>query len=203
MIRCTATPDSKCASYAWKVHSDLFRFTPVDPPAMNDAALFEATVPVFRHYVQRVDALLLKLSNEQEPLLQRTLAPHAFSAAEHLETALGFVSRTMFPLFGQAVCNAENRASDRDSLVELASGVRALLQGITARDLDGASSRLVRHAAGAADLEQDATTFVTVFALPNFFFHVAVAFAIFRHEGVDIGMADFDGLHVYASGFHF
>ncbi len=40
---------------------------------MNGAAVFEATVPVFRHYLQCVKLLLTKLS-EHEPLLEERLA---------------------------------------------------------------------------------------------------------------------------------
>lgn len=72
-----------------------------------------------------------------------------------------------------------------------------------ATDFTGASERTVRHTAGEAELEQDAATFVTLFALPNFFFHLGMAFAILRHGGAVIGKADFDGQHVYPAGFRF
>jgi len=65
----------------------------------------------------------------------------------------------------------------------------------------GASARTVRHTAGSADPSQDAVTYATLFGLPNFFFHLGMAFAILHQGGVDIGKADFDGQHVYAVGF--
>ena len=170
---------------------------------MNDAALFEATVPVFDHYLQRIDELLLKLSKEQPLQLLQPLAPHALSVAGHLETTLTFIPRTMLPLLGQAVPDVEIEELDRQGLIEFSSDVHALLLGIEAADFDGAATRLVRHTAGAADIEQDATMFVTLFALPNFFFHMTMAFAILRHEGVDIGKADFDGQHFHPAKFKF
>ena len=36
-------------------------------------------------------------------------------------------------------------------------------------------------------------TYLTGFALPNFFFHVTTAYAILRHNGIVIGKADFIG----------
>jgi hypothetical protein len=35
--------------------------------------------------------------------------------------------------------------------------------------------------------------YVVQFALPNFYFHVVTAYAILRHEGVQLGKADYLG----------
>ena len=170
---------------------------------MNDAALFDATVPVFRHYLGRIEALLEERSGPRDALLQRGLAPGAFTAAQHFATALGFPARTVLPLVGREVPDAGNDVADRTGLLAVASEVRALLESVDATDFVGASDRVVRHVAGAAELEQDAATFVTLFAMPNFFFHLATAFAALRSGGADLGKADFDGQHVYAPGFRF
>jgi hypothetical protein len=37
--------------------------------------------------------------------------------------------------------------------------------------------------------------------MPNFLFHASMAFAILRANGIEIGKADFDGLHDYPPGF--
>lgn len=170
---------------------------------MNDAAVFEATVPVFRHYLQCVKLLLTKLSDEHEPLLEERLATHAFTASEHLQTAIGFIPRTVLPLLGQEASDSEDETLGRDDLVRLVDEAGTLLRSVTSGDFDGASSRVIRHTAGAAELSQSATTFATTFALPNFFFHLSMAFAILRHGGAKIGKGDFDGQHRYAADFHF
>jgi hypothetical protein len=35
--------------------------------------------------------------------------------------------------------------------------------------------------------------YLTSFALPNFYFHVTTAYAILRHNGVELGKRDFVG----------
>lgn len=170
---------------------------------MNDAALFDATVPVFRHYLRRIEAMLDAVPDGQEALLRRRLAPGAFCAAEHLSTAIGFSLRTACPLAGREVPDIGDGVVDKAGLVRLGREVRDRLDGIEVATFAGASDRTVRHAAGEAELEQDATTFVTLFALPNFFFHIGMAFAILRRGGLTIGKADFDGQHVYPAGFRF
>ncbi len=42
-----------------------------------------------------------------------------------------------------------------------------------------------------------APDFLFQYALPNFFFHLATAYAILRGHGVPLGKADYDGLHKY------
>ena len=37
------------------------------------------------------------------------------------------------------------------------------------------------------------TSYLLTFALPNFFFHLTTAYAIFRHNGIDLGKRDFLG----------
>ena len=42
-----------------------------------------------------------------------------------------------------------------------------------------------------------------MYALPNFFFHYSMVYAIARQAGVEIGKSDFDGYHDYPVGFTF
>ena len=170
---------------------------------MNDTALFEATVPVFRHYLQRIETLLTELPDEQEALLQVRLADLAFSASEHLRTAVGFASRTVVPLTDRAMLETDGVEASRDGLILMTREIREQLAAVSADDFGGATGRIIRHVAGTAELSQDATTFVTMFMLPNFFFHFGMAFAILRQGGADIGKEDFDGQHRYGAGFHF
>ena len=170
---------------------------------MNDSALFEATVPVFRHYLQRIEMLLTELPDAQEALLHTRLADHAFSASEHLQTAVGFASRTVMPLMSQEALEPDDVETSRDDLIRLSHESGEWLATVTAADFGGASERIIRHEAGTAELAQDATTFVTLFMLPNFFFHFGMAFAILRGGGAAIGKEDFDGQHRYGASFRF
>ena len=42
-----------------------------------------------------------------------------------------------------------------------------------------------------------------MYAVPNFFFHYSMVYAIARNAGVAIGKTDFDGFHKYPLGFIF
>lgn len=170
---------------------------------MNDIGLFEATIPVFRHYLNRIEAMLYALSEEDDALLQRKLILHSFVAGEQFEIAQKFVLRTVFPLLGRDIPDLKAQGHDRVGLTVFGREVSARLAKIAATDFNGASGRHIKHTAGEAELEQDATTFVTLFALPNFYFHLTMGYAILRREGVHLGKSVYDGQHIYPLGFHF
>ena len=62
---------------------------------------------------------------------------------------------------------------------------------------------MIVHRAGFADLEQDGASFLHLYGMPNFLFHVTMGYAALRAAGVALGKADFDGFHDYPAGFAF
>jgi uncharacterized protein len=74
---------------------------------------------------------------------------------------------------------------------------------MTPADFDGAEARLIRHHAGFAVLEQTGQEFLTLYGLPNFFFHLTMGYAALRAAGVPLGKADFDAFHSYPADFSF
>ena len=74
---------------------------------------------------------------------------------------------------------------------------------LSPEDFDGAETRLVRFQAGFADLELPGLAFLHEFGLPNLYFHQAMVHVALKHAGVNLGKADFDGIHEYPEGFSF
>lgn len=80
------------------------------------------------------------------------------------------------------------------------SSMLTLAQSDAARQeqMQGAAERSLTSQAGLEAVELPGRSFLTQYALPNFFFHVTTAYAILRHLGVGLGKGDYDGFHVYA-----
>jgi uncharacterized protein len=70
--------------------------------------------------------------------------------------------------------------------------VKTYLATYDEKDFEGAAERVLVLPAlrGKAMLGQD---YLDQFALPNFYFHVSMAYAILRHNGVPLGKTDFIG----------
>ena len=164
--------------------------------------LYTASVPVFRHYLGRAQHLLDSAGGTPGCLTAR-LAPDMFTCAEQFATAAGFALRGTYPLTGQSVPDFPDLGLDLHGVKARVAFAQNQLDRLKEADFDGAETRRVTHRAGFAELDQDGQTYLTLFAMPNFLFHLSMGFALMRQSGAEIGKADFDGLHDYPHGFRF
>jgi hypothetical protein len=155
--------------------------------------MYQASVPVFRHYLARVAAMVERAGPEA---LDARIAD-AFPARQQFATAAGFALRVTCPLAGREVPDLPQALGPRLAVA------RAMLGAMTPSEFDGAESRIIRHHAGFAVLEQTGADFLHLYGLPNFFFHLTMGYAALRAAGVPLGKADFDGFHAYPADFRF
>lgn len=155
--------------------------------------MYQASVPVFRHYLSRVSDIVAVAGPDA---LDAQIAD-SFPARQQFATAAGFALRIACPLAGREVPDLPQGLGPRLAVA------RALLGAMVPADFEGAESRIIRHRAGFADLEQSGADFLFLYGLPNFFFHLTMGYAALRAAGVPLGKADFDGLHAYPADFRF
>ena len=67
------------------------------------------------------------------------------------------------------------------------------LKSLPPAAFEGAETRDIKVPAGERTLEFKGLAFLETWAIPNVFFHVTAAYAILRHNGVDLGKKDFIG----------
>jgi hypothetical protein len=79
----------------------------------------------------------------------------------------------------------------------------AYLAAIPDADFAGINTLRVHTTAGFAELNLPAWEYFQMYAVPNFFFHYSMVYAIARQGGVPIGKSEFDGYHRYPAGFAF
>ena len=155
--------------------------------------MYQASVPVFRHYLSRVSDIVAVAGPDA---LDARIAD-SFPARQQFATAAGFALRIACPLAGREVPDLPQGLGPRLAVA------RALLGAMTPAEFEGAEKRLIRHKAGFAELEQTGAEFLYLYGLPNFFFHLTMGYAALRAAGVPLGKADFDGFHRYPADFSF
>ena len=155
--------------------------------------MYQASVPVFRHYLSRVSDIVAVAGPDA---LDAQIAD-SFPARQQFATAAGFALRIACPLAGREVPDLPQGLGPRLAVA------RALLGAMTPADFEGAETRVIRHKAGFAELEQTGAEFLHLYGLPNFFFHLTMGYAALRAAGVPLGKADFDGFHSYPADFRF
>jgi hypothetical protein len=169
---------------------------------MMSADLYSASVPVFSHYLGQLAKLVERTAGREQVLAAR-LAPDMFTAAQQVATAAGFALRVAYPLAGREVPPSADLGLDRIGLGRRIAAARTSLAALDRAEFEGAASRRIRHRAGFAELDQTGDDYLHLFGMPNFMFHVSMTFAVLRAEGLEIGKAEFDGLHDYPHGFRF
>jgi uncharacterized protein len=155
--------------------------------------MYQASVPVFRHYLSRISDIVAVAGPDA---LDAGIAD-SFPARQQFATAAGFALRIACPLAGRDVPDLPQALGPRLAVA------RAMLGAMTPAEFEGAETRVIRHQAGFAMVEQCGPDFLFLFGLPNFFFHLTMGYAALRAAGVPLGKADFDGFHSYPPDFHF
>lgn len=162
---------------------------------------------VFQHYLIQAEGLLDKLEGycQQQglastTLLQARLQEDMFPLGQQLRTCAGFALRSLYPLYG---LTPPPLAAGEDL-----PGLRALLQQVrqTLAALPPLPPEPWPHCqeqAGTAQVALAGQEFVWLYGLPNFFFHLNMAYAILRQQGVPVSKGDYDGWHQYPVGFRF
>ncbi len=156
--------------------------------------MFAASVPVA---LQALDQAQVLLGKTPPALMSARLAPGMFDLSEQFGIVAGFALRATYPLIERDVPELDGDAANR------LAQAQTFLHNLTEADFEGAETQQITHRAGFADLTQSGEDYLKHFALPNLWFHLSMIYAILRANGVDVGKADFDGLHTYPDGFVF
>jgi hypothetical protein len=124
--------------------------------------------------------------------LEFRLAPDQFAFARQVQTACDTAKLAASRLSGK---DAPSHPDTEKTLEELHARVKSVvgyLDGISAKDLEGAAKRVVTQPRWEGKVMSGSDYFLE-HAVPNFFFHLTHAFAILRHNGVGIGKKDYLG----------
>ncbi|MGE5339716.1 MAG: DUF1993 domain-containing protein [Gemmatimonadota bacterium] len=161
---------------------------------------YTASVPVFVRMLTNLSALLDKAaafaeSRKIDPsvLLSARLFPDMFPLARQVQLASDFAKGATSRLAGQEPPAWEdNEASFADLQARLRRTVD-FVQGFKPEQFEGADEREVTLKVRGETVKLEGAPYLLQRAMPNFYFHVTTAYAILRHNGVEIGKRDFIG----------
>lgn len=120
------------------------------------------------------------------------LAPDQFAFVRQVQSACDTAKLAASRLSGK---DAPSHADTEQTLDELRTRVRAViayLDGFKAADFESGATRVVTQPRWQGKVMSGADYFLE-HAVPNFFFHITHAFAILRHNGVEVGKRDYLG----------
>jgi hypothetical protein len=162
--------------------------------------VYEASVPRFANILRNLSAILDKAEAHVEArkidplaLMQARLFPDMFAFARQVQTACDSAKGAVARLAGVEIPKHEDTEKTFPELKARIAKTLDFIESVDRARLDGAESREVTLKFRGQDTKFGALQFLFGFAYPNFYFHVSTAYAILRHNGVELGKPDYIG----------
>jgi hypothetical protein len=162
--------------------------------------MYHASIPVFTRQLNNLSTILGLAATHAEAkkidpsvFLNARLAPDMFPLSRQVQIACDGVKGGTALLAG---IEAPSHTDDETSFAELQARITKtldFLQGVSASQLDGSEERTVTLKRRDKETHFQGQAFLLDHVLPNFYFHLTTAYAILRHNGVEIGKRDFLG----------
>jgi hypothetical protein len=160
--------------------------------------MYAVTVPPIRHMLNSLKAVLAKgeasctaRKIEPEVMLSSRLYPDMLPLVRQVQIASDNAKAPAGRLAGVEVPKMEDNEKTFADLQARLDRTIAFLDSLKPEQFEGAEVRDIVLPLRNRTLELKGLPYLTTFALPNFHFHVTTAYAILRHNGVEIGKTDY------------
>jgi len=158
------------------------------------------SVEVFAHTLGSLSAVLDKgvayaKHRKFEPavLLASRLAPDMLPLTRQVQIACDIAKNAVARLTGQEPPRFPDTETSFEELHARIARTVDYLKSIPPHALEGAETRDIKLTTGERTLEFKGLHFLQHWAIPNVLFHATTAYAILRHNGVELGKRDFLG----------
>jgi hypothetical protein len=161
-------------------------------------SMSQASATVFLQGLKGLSGVLEKAAAQAEAkkidpaaYLQARLYPDMLSMTRQVQIACDFAKGAVARLAGADMPTFEDTET---SFVELKARVdktAAYIAAVDAKAIDGSEDKDITLVRRGETFTFKGQPYLLEQALPNFWFHVTTAYAILRHNGVDIGKKDF------------
>ncbi len=126
-----------------------------------------------------------------EAILQFRLYPDMFPFVKQVQLACDFAARAAARLAGAEPKSFPDTETSFAELKARIAAAREYIASFPAQAFDGADDRAITIRIRGADMTMPGAVFYCTYSLPQFYFHVTTAYNILRHNGVEVGKADF------------
>lgn len=163
-------------------------------------SLYDEFVPPLAHALGALSKVLDKGAThsaarriDESVLLSARLYPDMFALTRQVQIACDQARRGAIRLAGkepESIPDTETTFADLSARI---ARTIAALNALTPADFAGAEARSITFKAGPREITFTGADYIRRWILPNYYFHAATAYAILRHNGVELGKADFLG----------
>jgi hypothetical protein len=173
-----------------------FSLSTKDPMTIS---MYSASVPVFKNMLGNLRYCLDKAQADAqarkfEPsvLVESRLAPDMLPLRKQVQIACDASKNGLARLAGVEAPKFDDTETTFEQLMERIDKTMAFLDSVPRAQVDGCDDKDITFPVGrdvTRTLKGEA--YLLNVALPNLFFHVTTAYAILRHNGVELGKGDY------------
>jgi hypothetical protein len=163
-------------------------------------SMASASLPALTRMLDNLKACLAKAEDHAKAkgydsavLVQSRLAPDMLPLARQVQIACDTAKFGAARLSGGKAPSMEDTEATIEELKARIDKTLAYVQSVPAGEIDGSEEREVVVPTRGEPLKMSGQAYLVHFVLPNFYFHVTTAYAILRHNGVDLGKRDYLG----------
>lgn len=163
-------------------------------------SMYNLSAPVLERVLTNLSHVLKKGMAHAEAhkidpavLFNARLYPNMFPLSRQVQIATDQAKGCVSRLAGQEPPKFEDSEKTFEELLARIDKIIAHLQSFSPEQIDGSETRKIELRVGGQTRSFEGLPYVLNYVYPNFYFHVVTAYAILRHNGVELGKGDFLG----------
>jgi len=163
-------------------------------------SMYDVSIPIFTLSLNNLAAILDKAASHAET---KKVDPKVLPAARLIADMLPLSAQIQIAcdnakgaaarLAGIEIPKHEDTEATLDELKARIAKTLQFINSVKPEQLQGAETREIVLKFPQNTLKFSGINYLTNFVLPNFFFHVTIAYALLRKNGVELGKRDFLG----------
>jgi len=162
--------------------------------------MYDALIPVATRMLGNLSAILdkgaafaEKKKIEPAVLTSARLAPDMFPLTRQVQIACDMAKGAAARLSGSDVPKHEDNETTFAELKARIDKTLAFMKSVPADKFRGSEDRDITLQQRSGEVKFKGVDYLRYYVLPNVYFHITTAYAILRHNGVELGKADFIG----------
>lgn len=163
-------------------------------------SMHACSIPYFVRSLNNLSAILEKgaahaQEHDIDPSIFVTdrLFPDMFPLSRQVQIACDICKGAAARISGVEAPSYEDTESTFEELQKRISKTIEFLNSVPADKINGTEEKTVKFQAGSIEIDFTGATYLSMWALPNLYFHVTTTYNILRHNGVALGKLDYVG----------
>ena len=163
-------------------------------------SMYQASIPQFTKMLTNLSNILKKgeafagaKGLDSKVLAEGQLASDMFPLTKQVQIACDLVKNGMARIAGVEPPKFEDDEVSLADLQERIAKTITFANNLKPEQIDGTEAKEIKFSIKEWSFEFVGEQYVLTWIIPNFYFHVTTAYNILRHNGVELGKADYLG----------